>query len=407
VGPRAVLTVAGVLLLAVAGVLLVLAGGDDEPEDGSAGAHSEEAGPRSGTAAEDEAPGGEDPPPVPADANLRALRSARALASGFERVTGDRLRLDPNEFFTSAAFHDRTLDEHGQAEAYYGNFLLSVYPTPGEARDALRSEGRWSSYGAGFYGRTRLGDVVVQSVFQRRRTDGGWERLLRALRAARDPARAAALLPAGERLCSRRGIRLESGPVGTCKRGPQLFVIRQRGMGLRLPGFSMEDVLVRSGRGFGGRDGFPERARGVFVEVRFGMRNTGRKPIELRPTYELLLGGRRFEEATAVFGLRDRYPLKPGEVDSEVTLFDVPRELAARDELQRAALQVPGDPAENFAVTDGMVVGHLRLAGPVGRLRVQPEREPPPLPPAPPPPPEPEPEPLPPPDPGVPPAIPA
>jgi hypothetical protein len=41
-------------------------------------------------------------------------------------------------------------------------------------------------------------------------------------------------------------------------------------------------------------------------------------------------------------------------------------------------------------VSDGLVVGHLRLAGPVGRLRVRPEPEP--LPPAEPePPPEPEP----------------
>jgi hypothetical protein len=72
-----------------------------------------------------------------------------------------------------------------------------------------------------------------------------------------------------------------------------------------------------------------------------------------------------------------------------VTLFDVPEELAG-EALQRAALQVPGDPARSFAVSDGLVVGHLRLAGPVDRLRVRPEPEPEPLPP-PEPPPEPEP----------------
>jgi hypothetical protein len=154
-------------------------------------------------------------------------------------------------------------------------------------------------------------------------------------------------------------------------------------------------VGVRSGPRFGGRDGFPERAEGVFVEIRFRMRNTGRKAIDLRPSYELVLGGRRLEEATAVFGLRDRYPLRPGEEDTEVSLFDVPRDLEGA--LQEAALRVPGDPADNFAVADALVVGHLRLAGPVGQLRLQPEREPPPLPP---PPPEPEPEP--PPEPGVP-----
>jgi hypothetical protein len=381
VGPRAVLTLLGVLLLGAAGVLLVLQGGGDDPE-------------RESTAPDPTVEEG--PPPAAGDADPKALSSARALASGFERVTGDRLRLDPNEYFTSMSFDDRNFAEHSQADAYYGNFLLSVYPTPAEARDAVRREGRWSSYGSGWYGRTTLGNVVVQVVFERRRTHAGWERLLRALRAARDPAAAAALLPA-ERLCSRVRIRLDSGPVGTCKRGPQQLVIRRRGMGLRLPGFSIEHVRVLSGRGFGGRNGFPERAKGVFVQVRFRMRNTGSRPIELRPTYELLLGGRRFEEATAVYGLRDRYPLKPGEEDSEVTVFDVPPELAGRGELQRAALEVPGDPAQNFAVTDGMVVGHLRLAGPVGRLRVQPERPPAPLPP---PPPEPEPEP--PPEPGVP-----
>jgi hypothetical protein len=384
VGPRAVLTIFGVLLLAVAGLLLVLeSGGGDEP-------------------AERETTARPAPPPAPDDVDPDALRSARALASGFERVTGDRLRLEANEFFTSASFDDRTFVDHGQADAYYGNFLLSVYPTPAEARDAVRRQGRWSSFGAGWYGRTTLGNVVVQVVFERRRTHAGWERLLRVLRAARDPARAGELLPAGERLCSRRGIQLDAGRVGTCKRGPQQFVIRRRAMGLRLPGFSIEDVRVLSGRGFGGRDGFPELARGVFVQVRFRMRNTGRGPIDLRPTYELLLGGRRFEEATAVYGLRDRYPLRPGEEDSEVTVFDVPRELAGGNGLQGAALEVPGDPAENFAVTDGMVVGHLRLAGPVGRLRVQPEREPPPLPIPPPPDPEPGPEPGPAPEPGIP-----
>ena len=128
------------------------------------------------------------------------------------------------------------------------------------------------------------------------------------------------------------------------------------------------------------------------MEVTFRVRNSGRKPIELRPSWELLVGGRRFEEATAVFGLRDRYPLKPGEEENEVCLFDVPVELAGAAALKRAALEVPGDPAEDFVVSDGLMVGHLRLAGPVGRLRVQPEREPAPLPPPPPPtPPEPEP----------------
>jgi hypothetical protein len=377
VGPRAVLTLLGVLLLALAGVLLALEGGDGEPE-------------RRATAPEPEV---EEQPPAAADAEPRALRSARALASGFERVTGDRLRLDPDEYFTSAAFDDRGYVEHGQADAYYGNFLLFVYPTPAGARDVVEREGRWTSFGAGFYGRTTLGNVVVQAVFERRRTDAAWERLLRVLRAARAAEPAAALLPARERLCSRLGIRFASGPTGTCKQGPQLWAIRDRRMGLRLPGFSVEDVRVRSGPRFGGRDGFPERAKGVFVELRFRMRNTGRKPIELRPTYELLVGGRRFEEATAVYGLRDRYPLRPGEEDDEVCLFDVPRELAA--DLEEAAFRVPGDPADNFGVADALVVGHLRLAGPVGRLRVQPEREPPPLPPPPPPPP-------PPPEPGVP-----
>ena len=376
-GPRAVLALLGVLLLAVAGAVLLLGGGDEPAPD------------RGSTAPESD-PAVEEEPSVSEDADPRALRSARALAAGFERVTGDGLRLKPGEFFTSATFDDRTLDEHGQADAYYGNFLLYVYPSSDEARDVIDRQGRWSSFGAGFYGRTALGNVVVQSVFDRRRTDPGWERLLRALRAARAPAAGAAGLPASERLCERRGIRLDSGPTGICKRGPQLFVIRDRKDGLRLPGFTIEDVRVRSGPRFGGRDGFPDRAKGVFVEVRFRMRNTGGKAIELRPTYELLVGGRRFEEASAVFGQRDRYPLKPGEADSEVTVFDVPRELGGAA-LERAALQVPGDPADTFATSDGLVVGHLRLAGPVGRLRVQPEREPPPL--RPPPEPEPEPEP--------------
>jgi hypothetical protein len=386
VGPRAVLALVGLLLLAAAGLLIALGGDGDPAQDRESEAPTSD-------------PPVEEAPPVSEDADPRALRSARALAAGFERVTGDGLRLKPGEFFTSATFDDRTLDEHGQADAYYGNFLLYVYPTRAEARDAVRGDGRWSSYGSGWYGRTALGNVVVQSVFERRRTDAGWERLLRVLRAARAPAGPAAALPASERLCSRRGIRLESGRTGTCKRGPQLFAIRDRGMGLRLPGFTIDRVRVRSGPRFGGRDGFPDRAKGEFVEVRFRMRNTGAKPIELRPNYELVLAGRRFEEASAVFGLRDRYPLKPGEEDSEVSVFDVPRELGGAA-LQRAALQVPGNPADTFALSDALVVGHLRLAGPIGRLRVQPEREPPPLPPAPsPPPPEPEP--------GIPPVTPA
>jgi hypothetical protein len=375
VGPRAVLTILGVLLLAVAGVLLALDGGGDEEEP-----PERESRARVAPASVEEE-----------DVDPAALRSARALAAGFERVTGDGLRLKPGEFFTSATFDDRTLDQHSQADAYYGNFLLYVYPDPGDAREVVREDGRWSSFGAGFYGRAALGNVVVQSVFERRRTDAGWKRLLRALRAARAPERAAEILPASERLCSRRGIRLDSGPAGTCKRGPQQFAIRDRPAGLRLRGLSIEDVGVRTGPLFGGRDGFPESAKGAFVEVRFRIRNTGGRPIELRPGYELLLGGRRFEEDTAVYGLRERYPLRPGEEDTEVCLFDVPRELAEPQALREAALEVPGDPAEDFAVADGLVVGHLRLAGPVGRLRVQPEREPPPLRPPPPPPPEPEP----------------
>jgi hypothetical protein len=135
-----------------------------------------------------------------------------------------------------------------------------------------------------------LDNLLVQSVFERRRTDAAWGRLLRALRAARNPA--APALPAREQLCARRGLRLESGPPGTCKRGPQLVAIRTREMGLRLPGIAIDGVRVRRG----------------------------------------------------------------------------PR----------------------FAVSDGLVVGHLRLAGPVDRLRVRPEPEPEPLPP-PEPPPEPEP----------------
>jgi hypothetical protein len=105
-----------------------------------------------------------------------------------------------------------------------------------------------------------------------------------------------------------------------------------------------------------------------------------------------VVGGRRFEEHTAVFGRRDRYPLRPGESDTDLTLFDVPRELAG-ERLQRAALQVPGDPARSFSVADGHVVGHLRLGGPVGPLRVGPEPELPPPPPLPEPPPPPPPEP--------------
>jgi hypothetical protein len=380
VGPRAVLTILGVLLLAVAGVLLVLesGGGDEAPAERESSARPAPDPPDDETQAS----------LVEEDVDPDALRFARALAAGFERVTGDGLRLEPGEFFTSATFDDRTLDEHGQADAYYGNFLLYVYPNAREAREVVESDGRWSSYGAGYYGRTALGNIVVQSVFEKRRTDAGWQRLLRALRAARTGPGRDTGLPASERLCSRRGIELDSGPTGTCKRGPQLWAIRDRRMGLRLPGLSIEEVRVRSGPRFGGRDGFPEEAKGVFVELRFRMRNTGRRPIDLRPGYELLLGGRRFEEATAVYGLRDRYPLKPGEEDSEVCLFDVPRGLA--EDLREAAFRVPGDPTESFDVADALMVGHLRLAGPVGRLRVQPEREPPALPP---PPPEPEPEP--------------
>ena len=374
-GPRGLLTLVGVLLLAAAAVLILRDGSDPARES---------------TVSTRPAPAEAQAEPVSEPVDRAAERSARALAAGFERVTGDELRLEPGEFFTSVTFRDRTLDEHTQADAYYGNFLLFVYPTAAAARDAARVDGPgrlgWSSYGSGWYGRLALGDVLVQSTFERRRTDASWERLLRALRAARG---AGGELPAAERLCERRGIRLASGPAGTCKRGPQLFAIREREQGLRLPGIAIEDVRVRRGPRFGA-GGLVDRAKGVFVELRFSVRNAGRATIETRPSYELLLGGRRFEEHSAVFGLRDRYPLRAGESDDEVTLFDVPEELA-EEELQGAALQVPGDPAESFAVADGLFVGHLRLAGPVGRLRVRPEPsiEPPPLPE---PPPEPDPD---------------
>jgi hypothetical protein len=138
VGPRAALTLTGiVLLLALASLLVVRGGGDDEPErqDRPAAPAPAEAEP---------------PAPEPAGAEPAALRSARALARGFERVTGDRLELDPGEYFTSASYDARTLDEGAQADAYYGNFLLFVYPTAKAARDAARRQGgRWSSYGAG------------------------------------------------------------------------------------------------------------------------------------------------------------------------------------------------------------------------------------------------------------------
>ncbi|MGH2802751.1 MAG: hypothetical protein ACRDL4_06875 [Thermoleophilaceae bacterium] len=77
----AVLTLAGVLLLAVAGALLLLGG--DGGEDG-------EPERRAG-----EAPGPPQPAGVPDEVDAAALRSARALARGFERVTGDRLALEP------------------------------------------------------------------------------------------------------------------------------------------------------------------------------------------------------------------------------------------------------------------------------------------------------------------------
>jgi hypothetical protein len=379
VGPRAVLTLAGLLLLGVAALLLALNGGD-EGEDRSAATIVR---------------GAEEPPPAPPGTDAAALRSARALAAGFERVTGDRLELEPDEFFTTATFDDRTLDEGIQADAYFGNFLLFVYPTPSAARQAFRREGRWTDYGSGFYGRAVLGNVVVESTFKRRRADPARGRLLRALRASRAPDDS---LPPRERLCSRRGIRLDSGPTGTCKRGPQLFAIRDREVGLRLPGIAIEGVRVKTGPRFQAGV-LVDRAKGVFVELSFRVRNAGRGAIKTRPSYELVLGGRRFEEHDAVFGLRDRYPLRPGDSDRDVTLFDVPSELA-EEALQEAALQVPGDPASSFAVSDGLWVGHLRLAGPVGRLRARPDPEPEPLPLPPP-----EPEPLP--DPGLTPATPA
>jgi hypothetical protein len=375
-GPRAVLPLLGLLVLATVGLLLLLDGEEDEPPRRD----TKSAAP---PAAPEEAASG------PVDAV--ALRSARALARGFERVTGDRLELEPGEYFTSAAFHERTPDEHGQAEAYYGNFLLFAYPTAAAARGAVRRQGPWSSYGSGWYRRTTLHDVVVQSVFERRGTDPAWGRLLRALRAARAPG--AVELPRDERLCARLGIRLDAGPTGTCKRGPQRFTIREREMGLRLPGIAIEDVRMRRGPRFGTRGGLVDGARGEFVELRFRVRNTGRAAIETRPGYELVVAGRRFEEHSAVYGLRDRYPLRPGDEDTDVTLFDVPRGL----DLERAALQLPGGPAASLAVSDGLVVGHLRLAGPVGRLRLRPGREP-----APRPMPEPEPPPEPQPDPGLP-----
>jgi hypothetical protein len=379
VRPRTVLTVVGLLVLAIAGLVLLRDSGDEQPEgERPAGAR---------TTAE---PGPRGPDPSVDDG---ALHSAQRLAGGFERVTGDRLELEPDEFFTTASFADRTLDEGRQADAYYGNFLLFVYPSAAAARAAARRDGRWSSYGSGYYGQVAVGNVVVQTTSERRRTDAAWARLLRAVRAARGTAPSAAALPAAERLCTRRGIRLDSGPTGTCKRGPQLFSIQHRARALRLPGIAIEDVRVSRGPRFGTRGRLVDRAKGVFVELRFRVRNTGRAAIETRPGYELVVGGRRFEEHTAIYGLRDRYPLRPGEEDGDVTLFDVPAELAGRA-LQRAGLQVPGNPASSFGVSEGLRVGHLRLTGPVARLRVRPEPEPEPLPPLPPPTePEPPPEP--------------
>jgi hypothetical protein len=375
---RTALTVLGLLVLATAGLVLLRDSGDDQPEgETSAGART--------TAG----PGPRAPDPV---VDEDALHSAKTLAAGFERVTGDRLELEPDEFFTTASFADRTLDAGAQAEAYYGNFLLFVYPSAAAARAAARRDGRWSSYGAGYYGQVAVGNLVVQTTSERRRTDAAWGRLLRAVRAAR-AAPGTSALPAAERLCTRRGIRLDTGPTGTCKRGPQLFSIRDRAHALRLPGIAIEDLRVSRGPRYGTRGRLVDRAKGVFVELRFRVRNTGRAAIETRPGYELVVGGRRLEEHTAVYGLRDRYPLGPGEEDHDVTLFDVPTELAGRA-LQRAGLRVPGHPASSLGPSDGLVVGHLRLAGPVGRLRVRPEPEPEPLPPLPPPPqPEPPPEP--------------
>jgi hypothetical protein len=281
----------------------------------------------------------------------------------------------------------RSLDDGGQADAYYGNFILFVYPSVEDARAAVRRRGRWSSYGAGFYASQALDNVVVQSTFERRRTDAAWGRLIRALRAAQDPA--APELPVQEQLCADRGVELDSGPTGTCKRGPQQVAIRARGMGLSLPGIAIEDVSVRRGPRFAAGP-LVDEAKGVFVELSFEVRNTGDVAIDTRPSFELVVDGRRFEEHNAVYGLRDRYPLRPGESDRDVTLFDVPRALAG-EALQRAALEVPGDPAESFSVADGHVVGHLRLAGPVGRLHAPPEPAPAPLP-EPPPLPEPDPE---------------
>lgn len=365
-------------MLATAGLVLLRDSGDEQPE-----------GERSVGARTTARPGPSEPRP---SIDEKALRSAQKLAEGFERVTGDRLELEPDEFFTTASFADRTLDEGRQAEAYYGNFLLFVYPSAAAARAAASRDGRWSSYGSGYYGQVALGTVVVQTTSERRRTDAAWRRLLRAVRAARGAAPGPAALPAAERLCARRGIRLDSGPTGTCKRGPQLFSIQHRARALRLPGIAIEDVRVSRGPRFGTRGRLVDRAKGVFVELRFRVQNTGRAAIETRPGYELAVGGRRFEEHTAVYGLRDRYPLRPGEEERDVTLFDVPTELAGRA-LQRAGLQVPGNPASSFGVSEGLRVGHLRLAGPVARLRVRPEREPEPLLPPPPPEPEPPPEP--------------
>jgi hypothetical protein len=292
----------------------------------------------------------------------------------FESVTGDSLKVDPGTSFDSLSTADGTIRTDGR----YGTFLIYVVHRPGAAPALYQrgSSGPIRPDTRGVYWRADGGttwtamkayrNVVLEWITDQHVTDGRFKRLDTILsKLGETPAQARAALPAGDQPCAARGIGAARGPEGTCRStdGATVTVV-DRGHRLRLPDSTVRVLGEKTGSVLVPRSPFGSfhRAKGRFVYLRVGVRNTGDNPLDGLYEARLLLDGRTYDQDVgngALVTPLDAFPLQPGEYTNAGLLFDVPRSVA-RAALRRGVLVFPAD-MESSTVDDASQLGEIRL----------------------------------------------
>jgi uncharacterized protein DUF4352 len=140
--------------------------------------------------------------------------------------------------------------------------------------------------------------------------------------------------------------------------------VRRRGHRLRLPDFSVRVLGVKTGSLLVPRLAFGEvkHAKGRYVYVRVGLRNTGDNPVHGLDEAQLRVGGRSYDQdfgAGFEVTRTDAFPLQPGDYTPAGLVFDIPPR-AARAAVLHGVLVFPAD-KETTTVQDASQLGEIRL----------------------------------------------